>query len=682
MAAARYLTKSRFVLATECARKLVYELDGRYPNKMDEDDFLKALADGGHQVGALARLVYGGGTMIADRRREDQAQRTAELLANRDVTIYEGTVIHDRLLVRCDILVKTDNHVKLIEVKSKSGEAGETFIKGTQKKPVIATEWKPYLYDVTYQAYVLGLAYPHLTIQPCLLLVDKTVPASISGLNSTFRIETVGRNVTVTVDPNFNIAALAPSILREFDVADAVALLRQQLIEVTGLAQTFEEFVAYLCSALEDPSTAEATPVLSSLVSSKCKGCQFYLDPPEISDSRRSGWHECMSERYSTSITTPRRDTYFGIYRSNGKQIDGFIGTEPLAIAQMPEASFPNGADPNRDIDIRERQHLQWEEHQGALDPHVLRNAFNDAIREWTWPLHFIDFETAAPALPHHQGRRPYEPILFQFSHHVLERNGRLRHQTQFLEATPGVAPSLSTLRALSRALSGDGGTVLHWWDHERNILKALGRQTLQDVPPDSASLLAFISALIDAPDEREAANGSGMGVGGSGRRGGRLTPRMQDLGKLILHTAFYPGTGGSCSIKKVLPAVLKSSAAVRTRYGAPIYGTEIPSLNFKDPAGFRWVVMDGEIPRDPYTLLQPLIVEAGIDASRVEEHEDAGDFVANGGAAMMAYDRLQQPSLPDPERLRLTTQLLRYCELDTLAMVMIFQSLTGIGVQ
>lgn len=87
MAATRYLTKSRFVLATDCARKLVYDLDERYPNEMDDDDFLKALADGGHQVGALARLAYGGGTMVNERCREDQAQRTAALLANQNVTI-------------------------------------------------------------------------------------------------------------------------------------------------------------------------------------------------------------------------------------------------------------------------------------------------------------------------------------------------------------------------------------------------------------------------------------------------------------------------------------------------------------------------------------------------------------------------------------------------------------------
>lgn len=150
----------------------------------------------------------------------------------------------------------------------------------------------------------------------------------------------------MAVDPTFNVEALVPSILREFDVGDAVALLRMKQIEVTGLAQTFEEYVGYLCSALEEPLTREAAPVLSSPVGSQCKGCQFYLDPADISDIRRSGWHECMSERYATPITIPRRDTYFGIYRSNAKQIEGFIWTEPLAIAEMAEATFPNGVDP------------------------------------------------------------------------------------------------------------------------------------------------------------------------------------------------------------------------------------------------------------------------------------------------------------------------------------------------
>jgi len=42
----------------------------------------------------------------------------------------------------------------------------------------------------------------------------------------------------------------------------------------------------------------------------------------------------------------------------------------------------------------------------------------------WTYPLHLIDFETAAVAIPFHAGRRPYEQVAFQFSHHVMEADG------------------------------------------------------------------------------------------------------------------------------------------------------------------------------------------------------------------------------------------------------------------
>ncbi len=49
---------------------------------------------------------------------------------------------------------------------------------------------------------------------------------------------------------------------------------------------------------------------------------------------------------------------------------------------------------------------------------------------------------------------------------------------------------------------------------------------------------------------------------------------------------------------------------------------------------------------------------------------------MSHGGAAMLAYADLQRPDLPAAERLRLEGQLLRYCELDTLAMVMVYEAL------
>ena len=55
---------------------------------------------------------------------------------------------------------------------------------------------------------------------------------------------------------------------------------------------------------------------------------------------------------------------------------------------------------------------------------------------------------------------------------------------------------------------------------------------------------------------------------------------------------------------------------------------------------------------------------------------EEDAKAVAEGGAAMVAYGLLQSGLLDEPARQRLRSQLLRYCELDTLAMVMAWEGL------
>jgi len=56
---------------------------------------------------------------------------------------------------------------------------------------------------------------------------------------------------------------------------------------------------------------------------------------------------------------------------------------------------------------------------------------------------------------------------------------------------------------------------------------------------------------------------------------------------------------------------------------------------------------------------------------------EDLGKYITDpslkeGGAAMMAYARMQFSEMTDPERENVIKGLLRYCELDTFAMVLI----------
>jgi hypothetical protein len=51
-------------------------------------------------------------------------------------------------------------------------------------------------------------------------------------------------------------------------------------------------------------------------------------------------------------------------------------------------------------------------------------------------------------------------------------------------------------------------------------------------------------------------------------------------------------------------------------------------------------------------------------------------DIVAikEGGAAMTAYGKLQYTDVPEQEKRDIIKGLLRYCELDTLAMAMIYE--------
>jgi len=433
--------------------------------------------------------------------------------------------------------------------------------------------------------------------------------------------------------------------------------LREFRIDALGRSQTFAEFVAEIAGVLE---RGESLPVR---VGAECKRCEYYSVPLETTAEVRSGWSECMAAHFGSSSDIRREQTVFALHRIGPPRLKEILRSQPIELRSVAEHALP-AEDPVRRgaISADQRRRLQWQEARGELqEPFILSGRLQMALGEWRWPLHFIDFETSRPALPYHASRTPYHQILFQFSHHVADRDGRIAHRTQHLEATPGLAPSIPVLRALRAALCADNGTVLHWWTHEDTVLKDVRNDVVREKPADADQLIEFVDSMI-----------------GTDRKPGRLF----DLGKLVSETAFFPGTCGSSSIKRVLPAMLAATPALQQRYAKPVYGTaELPSLNFRE---WSWVAeQDGTI-RDPYLLLNPLfsdpllqkLVMAAEDGDSAEEPE----FIKNGGAAIVAYDQLQNAGLAPSERSRLTTQLLRYCELDTFAMVMVYQGLTGVG--
>ena len=111
---------------------------------------------------------------------------------------------------------------------------------------------------------------------------------------------------------------------------------------------------------------------------------------------------------------------------------------------------------------------------------------------------------------------------------------------------------------------------------------------------------------------------------------------------------------------------------ALKIKYAVPSYGTDrMPSKNFRD---FQWIRngTDGMV-IDPYKLLNTKFSDP--DLARVDEYEDL-EVIDEGGAAVIAYCVLESGLLTEDERQNLRSQLLRYCELDTFAMVMAWEAL------
>lgn len=70
--------------------------------------------------------------------------------------------------------------------------------------------------------------------------------------------------------------------------------------------------------------------------------------------------------------------------------------------------------------------------------------------------------------------------------------------------------------------------------------------------------------------------------------------------------------------------------------------------------------------------MLPPLF--EGWTETELEDNVSEIDGIADGGMALTAYAKLQYQDMTDKERGEITGGLLKYCELDTLAMVMIYE--------
>ena len=238
-----------------------------------------------------------------------------------------------------------------------------------------------------------------------------------------------------------------------------------------------------------------------------------------------------------------------------------------------------------------------------------------------------------------------------------MEKDGTFTHQDEYINRVKGKFPNFDFVRTLMKALNQDQGTIFRFATHENTVLCQIRQQLLDstDDIPDRLELISFIESITKSV-ESSTTKWEG--------------PRnMVDMCELVKKYYYHPLTKGSNSIKKVLPAILNESQFLKNKYSKSIYGREIKSINFKD---FTWIQLsDQGFVIDPYKLLPPIFSD--LDLETMDSLIGEGS-IADGGAAMTAYARMQFTEMSEIESDRASKALLQYCELDTLAMVMIYE--------
>lgn len=141
-------------------------------------------------------------------------------------------------------------------------------------------------------------------------------------------------------------------------------------------------------------------------------------------------------------------------------------------------------------------------------------------LAPYGFPAYFLDFETAMFAVPIWKGTRPYQQVPFQFSLHILDEGGSLRH-TAFLDVS-GNDPSRDFALSLIALCDEQGPVFVYNAGFEKMVMTNLAAR-FPDLGPT-------LEAIID---------------------------RVVDLLPIARNRYYHPSQLGSWSIKAVLPAAI-----------------------------------------------------------------------------------------------------------------------------
>lgn len=583
-----FLTKQDYKRWQACPTSAHYGWQ-QMPSSNDSNTFMKYLAEEGKIIGELARRLFSGGQLI-EERNSVPANTITRAALRADVTLFEACIVHDYYVIRPDILIRRGDKIYLIEVKSKLGKLkwhtdGKMLINIYGD---VRAAYRDIVHDLAFQVVVLEKAFPDLTVVPYFLLPEETKEAKIEEVDLArmgFELETKRVSDDVIEQRRNN------SILEFFNASKAIAKIREEtgqsmdaMGESWGSGQRPEPTLRY-----------------------QCRNCEFRLKDGK---QRGDGFHQCWG---ALADPDPHLFSLYQLYslkQADNKQAllaDQKISQEKTSLYDISEAELHGEHQQRQSMQLRcTKSGEEW------IDPKL-----GEAIASLSWTLAFVDFETSLQIVPWYADLKPGQIIPFQFSTHLLDRDGNLE-QREWLN-THDEIPTLQFIRELKSALEG-AGHVFVYTDYENRILKE-SVEFLTRYGNDAKEECAWIIDLLHSD-------------------------RIIDQHEWVYKWYQNPLMNRT-SIKTVMPSIWKSNSQLHQH------------KFFKD----YYKVEDGKV-LDPYKTLPSFEID-GI-AFPVRE----------GTGAMVAYKELilGRGACCEVTRHALANMLRNYVSLDTLSQVMIFE--------
>ena len=355
-------------------------------------------------MGEFAKLLYPSGHLIDSKDHASAEAQTREWLAQEgEIILFEPAIRFENLFIRIDVLIKRGNTFELIEVKAKSYDSLNPEIE--RVRTPILSGMLPYLQDVAFQKYVLAQAFPGSAIASYLMMPDKSVNATIDGLNQLFKVRRKERSTEVIQLAGAEQAvARNPSLLAKVNVDRFVDSIMNGGIEYPGGHAALPHLAA------EWSKEYELDQKIAPVLHAGCAKCEFRA---EAGDGYLSGYHECVQATTGLSEEEINQGTVLDIW--NFRRKDDLIASGVIKLSQASEEDL-KVKDDKDGLSNSQRQWLQCNgiPRQDDLGGFYLdRGLINHQMAQWVYPLHMIDFETSTTALPFFKGMGRMSLLLF-----------------------------------------------------------------------------------------------------------------------------------------------------------------------------------------------------------------------------------------------------------------------------